>query len=290
MATSVLPPVIKAITTTTGAGSVGSRLSYASNTDVSMLNGMTAGVGLPNTGQDYYENPKPHEWTYGGGPKWQPARAGVMRNLRGTLKRQYSLYFIFNPNEITASFVYNYNNLPTTYSVGNESQFGAPNYTNAQSVSWSLLFDRTYDMMYGKHPDRNRGVLRDVAALYLLLGAFENSGGVPISPPLQVIFGQTDTGQLWGFTGFITALEIDFGIFRYDMIPSRCEVDLTMTAIQVAQKTPAPVTPYGTTGIATAAPAYQSINNILNQNFNNLQGPNKLSPNQEMVNPQVGPP
>lgn len=230
----------------------GGRLNDISSLDIT--NGMTAGYG-DNDG--HVDNPPAWPGTYGGNPKTQPVRIGVLRNLSGSLgvgKLQvYSLYFIFNPNQIVASFMTTPGQIPPAYlysatsagdianastGAGTAPAVTAPNLTNGQTISWSLIFDRTYDMIYDPNPDENRGVLRDVAALYNLMGTFQNQGGVPVSTPVQVVFAQTSSGQLWGFTGFISSVNITYGIFRHNMIPSRAEVDIQMTTTYISGQSP----------------------------------------------------
>jgi len=266
------------------------------NSQLSLANGMTAGVGVNGTSDSPYSNP-PLQLTsptgaavnpYGGDPNWPIQRVGVMRNIPGSLGGNPSgnsgsdvsyLYFIYNPNQIVASFTTNISSIPPMYLYGTDtsslvnggsnaispangslsalssSNASVPNLTSSQQVSWSLIFDRTYDMMYDTNPDENRGVLKDTAALYALMGTFDNSGAVPISTPVQVVFGQTGgqnafgqaaPGQLWGFTGYISSVNITYGIFRHNMIPSRCEIDLTMTCTYVAAQAPS------STGVGTS--------------------------------------
>jgi hypothetical protein len=233
---------------------------------------MTAGYGV-NDGNTY--NPLPQAGTYGGNPAWAPYRIGFIRNIPGALpgnnifgtQSVYALYFIFNPNQVVSQFQLNSGSTPplflygsggslssqqavsnvnTDYSTNNVTD--VPNLTQSQSVTWSLLFDRTYDMLYDTNPGENRGVLRDTAALYNMMGTFTNTGAVPISTPCQVVFGQTSSGQLWGFTGYISGVTITYGIFRANMIPSRAEVDLTLTCTYVAPATPATGGGTSTTG------------------------------------------
>jgi hypothetical protein len=220
---------------------------------------MTAGYG--DTGDlsknpSHTSNPPAYPGTYGGNPSAQPQRLGVIRNVPGVLgKQQIALYFIFNPNEIVVQFETSQSQIPYNYIYGvgpnNPGSLGSysgskaiPNITSAQSVSWSLIFDRTYDMLYtpnaNTNADVNRGVLRDTAALYNLMGTFEGNSGTPYSTPCRVIFGRNGgpSNNLFGFTGFISGVEITYGIFRNTMIPSRAEVDITMTAVYIAASTP----------------------------------------------------
>ena len=273
-----------------GASAQGTNAAFGTNfalggllndiSSLSIANGMTAGYG-DNDGN--IDNPAAWPGTYGGNPATSPNRIGVMRNLPNSLppgpntpEGVYSLYFIFNPNQIVAQFGINTGSLPSLYLYGSDSSTNissegtasnpgsltnssssfagsVPNLTNSQTISWSLIFDRTYDMLFDTNPDDNRGVLKDVAALYNIMGSFEGQSGVPISTPVQVVFAQTISGQLWGFTGYISSVTITYGIFRRNMIPSRCEVDLQMTTTYVASQSPAVTTPSSSPGASGAA-------------------------------------
>ena len=223
---------------------------------LNLAQGMTAGYG-DNDG--VISNPRLPTTSTTGAPinpygeysssVWPVQRQGLMRNMPGSLPNvpdpgYYTMYFLYNPNQITAMFSTNLSQTPASYLYGQTSNqqgqnapslaANVPNLTNGQTVSWSLMFDRTYDLLYQANPGSNRGVLKDVAALYNLMGTFESTGAVPISTPVQVMFGQTSDGEIWGFTGYITSINITYGIFRQNMIPSRCEIDLQMLATYVA--------------------------------------------------------
>jgi hypothetical protein len=176
---------------------------------------------------------------------WPISRIGLMRTVPGVFPDTYYMYFAYNPNQIQVSFATNTGQIPpaalysssqgwtgassSTPALG--SAASVPSFVGNQTVSWSLLFDRTYEMVYGDSPGTNRGVLKDVAALYNIMGGFVAGSGVPMSSPVEVVFGQTAEGDIWGFTGFVSSVNISYGIFRHDMIPSRCEIDLSLTAV-----------------------------------------------------------
>jgi hypothetical protein len=262
----------------------------ASAGDLSIANGMTAGYG-DNDGN--VSNPPAWPGTYGRWPG-QPQRIGVLRNLAGSAgggNAVYSLYFIFNPNQIVVNFATNPGQIPPSYlysgstpsslsdiatangGTGTASSATVPNFTNSQTVSWSLIFDRTYDMIFDTNPDENRGVLKDVAALYNLMGSFDGQAGVPVSTPCQVVFAETASSQLWGFTGFISVATITYGIFRHNMIPSRCEIDLQMTTVYTAatQPTLSSAQPLPVTGSNGNTVILPSGNAVPPQNL--VQGP-----------------
>jgi hypothetical protein len=229
---------------------------------LSLANGMTAGYGVNDGNVDNppmaVNAPSPLN-AYGDFTTsvWPVQRIGVLRNVPGqgplsagkgagqaAANTTYSLYFLFNPNEIQATFTINTGSLPAQYLYGTSNTAGyttdqsnaggtdlptsVASVTTSQLINWTLLFDRTYDMAYDQNPNFNRGVLKDVAALYNIMGTFSPGQGYPSSYPVQVAFGMTGSGQLWGFTGYISSVNITYGTFRHNMIPSRCSVDLSM--------------------------------------------------------------
>lgn len=228
-AMAAIPPAASNSSKTVG---VGKQLLPAALTGLTLMNGMTAGYGDMD---GHTSNPPAAKGSYGGNPKWAPKRIGLMRNSTASgLSQQYSLYFIFNPNQIQVGFTTTPGSNPANYYAADSA---VPGMANAQSVSWSLIFDRTYDLLYGDNHNgdggNSRGVLEDTAALYNIMGSYESGGGTPMSTLVEVAFAQEKSGQLWGFTGYITSVNITYGIFRYDMIPSHCEVDLTMTTTYI---------------------------------------------------------
>ncbi len=242
--------------------------------------GMTAGWGN-NDGQT--ANPSlPTNNTsgaainaYGGQPNWPISRVGLLRNVPGSLAETYTLYFLYNPNEVDVAFTVDQSQMPANYlfsqgvssgSSGFNSATTAAPITAAQTVSWTLLFDRTYDMLYDSNPDGNRGVLKDVGALYLLMGTFTSVGAVPMSTLCEVVFGQTDNGDIWGFTGFISGAQITYPIFRHNMIPSRAQVGLSMTALYVAATPPPGSTTSSAATSVSATTSTIGTTNIPNPN------------------------
>jgi hypothetical protein len=250
----VAAPINTGLTYTPFNGNNGGNTSADSLT---LLGGMTAGWG--NSGET--QNPSlPGSASngaainpYGGNPNWPVSRVGLLRNVPGSLSEQYTLNFLYNPGEVDVAFTVDQSAMPSNYlfGTGNNDSFNtttAP-ITAAQTVSWTLLFDRTYDMMYDPDPNGNRGVLKDIGALYLLMGTFVSNAAVPMSTLCEVVFGQTDNGDIWGFTGFISGASIAYPIFRHNMIPSRASVQLTMITTYVAAGPP----PGGTSGSGAAA-------------------------------------
>lgn len=218
---------------------------------LTLANGMTAGKGVRDGISDNLPFDKRIYGGITGSDKkngfpdltLNKYRVGVIRNLPGIFpnkNQNYRMWFMFNPTEITAAFATNTDALPPAYTFTSLGAAGSgvaavPNLVTSQTVSWSLFFDRTYEMRYGdsvygkkEEPSENRGVLTDVAALYNILGTFETVGATPLSSPVEVVFGQTAGGQIWGFTGYVSSVNLTYGVFRHDMMPSRVEVDLQM--------------------------------------------------------------
>jgi len=249
-------------------------------TALSLANGMTAGAGVLD-GQS--RNPSTYPGTIGGHHAWAPMRLGLMRNMPGSLpplangpsNGVYELGFMFNPNDISISFSTNSTAVPPTYLYGQSATTvqgvqtavsssaktlptTVANFANSQTISWSLLFDRTLDMYYSPTVDDSRGVLNDVAMLYNIMGTFESEGAVPVSTPVEVAFGQTASGQIWGFTGFINSVSVQYGNFRKNMLPSQCVIQLSMQCVYVAPQVPSANAPAPTTSSSSnsnSAPA-----------------------------------
>jgi hypothetical protein len=253
---------------------------------LTLANGMTAGYGV----QDGHSDNWPFDPRIFGQWRLQPTRVGFIRNVQSVSNDPtnpsglYTLYFMYNPNQISINWMTNPQQGSPLYLYGQDlssaattaSQAGStadsstvPSYATAQTVGWSLYFDRTYEMMYGENggaPQDDRGVLKDVAALYNLMGTFiaPNTGSaVPFSTPCEVVFGQNGAGQLFGFTGYISTLAITYGIFRHDMIPSRAEVDISLTATYVSSQVPAAGAPITASNTAAAVAASSPLLNSL---------------------------
>ena len=279
----------------TGAGytvgklpSAGSLPSYANNTtnpglfylQNNPLNtwGPTAGYGINGNGTKNPINRNPPYYgvnsngvgsPYGGNPSWAPNRVGVAQTLNADANGNfYQMFFLYNPNEVDVDFSFNSQLYPPSYTADGSGSISASwtagqnqsssvyNALQGSTISWTLFFDRTYDMMYsGQNPENNRGVLKDVAALYNLMGAFTDNG-IPQQTEIQVIFAQTEDGAVWGYNGYFTSVSVKYGIFRHNMIPSRCEVDITLTTTYTAPSVPssAPSTPITTFGLPLINP------------------------------------
>jgi Contractile injection system tube protein len=243
--------------------------AYLDGRGLTLNGGMTAGWGnndgntqnppLPGSPNGVGINP------WGGNPNYPISRVGVLRNVPGSgLPKEYAMNFLYNPGDVQVAFQMDPNAQPPNIVFGGGADpILAAGATTGQTVSWFMIFDRTYDMAYDSDPNGNRGVLKDVGALYLLMGAFASNGGTPMSTQCEVIFGQTDNGDIWGFTGYVSAASIDYAIFRHNMIPSRCQVNITLSATYVSASTPSDGGSGGTAAAVAPGQTSSAITNAL---------------------------
>lgn len=82
---------------------------------------------------------------------------------------RYRLHFLYNPSQITVSHSAAAANTPLP-SYNRPENIGVPIVGTGGNLSWSLLYDRTYEVNDPSHPAYDMGVLYDVAVLYGLVG------------------------------------------------------------------------------------------------------------------------
>jgi hypothetical protein len=210
--------------------------------------------------------------------------------------KTYEAVFEFNPTEIDLSYGFD----DSVSAVLNPSFIANPSATEGtqglmlnQSVSFTLLFDRTYEVWTGTNylksavarqraadlralehghlPPQYQtaipqalsqlansygpykfGVMWDVWAIERLVGIFgQYSGAPPSGPPAAAItnveFGVDHTGTTigdstllgggyaFGFTGWMTAFEVQYTRFDASMVPTRCAIGLTFEQIYSLQ-------------------------------------------------------
>ena len=162
-------------------------------------------------------------------------------------KYPYALRFLWNPSNITyalgtggqGDYLQQYQLKPDQASA---SRIG----TGSGAIGFKLLFDRTYEVAYGPNrgqPDlRNVGVYADIAFLERVMGAVApslDSRGAQIFQPAQIIpvnflfGGGSGLGGVVGlkYVGWINNATVTYTQFSENMIPQRCEVDLSVTQI-----------------------------------------------------------
>jgi hypothetical protein len=198
----------------------------------------------------------------------------VGTNQYGTLKRGFMVWeqaaagysapaqlnFLFNPSSVSADFYM------ADSSVGASLLFPTGfNSTNLrvplnQSVTWSLLFDRTYELWGGYDneglpqqsvgsDDNNPsvvGVMADIRQMYQFTGmniAYSTGNSQTTSPtstslagyqgimqliPSYVYFG--DVNNLW-FYGYISSWSFTVTHWTQYMVPMRCVINITFTML-----------------------------------------------------------
>lgn len=174
-------------------------------------------------------------------------------------KFPYACRFLFNPAVINVSYNVATGVTPPSELTPDQAKALAI-YPGATGIGFSLLFDRTYDVYYGPQAGgfdlREIGVYADIAALESVTGVRTNvtvagndnitlaSGdnssaivGNMLMIPAYVIFGGGNGGKsgkpLTGLTyiGYITSMNVSYGLFSENMVPTRAAVDIQMTQL-----------------------------------------------------------
>lgn len=129
--------------------------------------------------------------------------------------------FLYNPSSITVSYQANPNVLP--FATLDPSQIGQPTGNNGPTISFDILFDRTYEVGDGSM----LGVLTDILALERLCGISADSPVMALSP---VVIGFSSPQQFI-FKALLTSMEVQYTHFSQYMVPMRCGVSLTAQRI-----------------------------------------------------------
>lgn len=178
---------------------------------------------------------------------------------------QYSLQFLYNPSEVQVSHNTDVTStaalVPQAYR--NPLDSAKPNIPLNATVSFNLLFDRTYELwdsatrahsLYDWDDEPNlAGVKVDIAAVYRVVGILQpktqtvanphNSindpgtsqviirngapGPMPMTP-VQVYFGGSNSLT---YRGYVSALSIDVMHWSQLMVPMRCTIGITMSLL-----------------------------------------------------------
>lgn len=193
----------------------------------------------------------------------------------GTLKRGFMVWdkpLVGYSNLATVHFLYNPSTVEATYpiadaSVGAILQFPNPNdkadlrVPLQQTVTWSLLFDRTYELWGStnrtKHPGKNGndpsavGVLADVFQMQQFTGMLVNysPGNNPVVVPtntggsvanfaghqgiIQIVpcwvyFG---VKEALSFYGYIQEWDLQITHWSQDMVPMRCVININFNML-----------------------------------------------------------
>ena len=166
--------------------------------------------------------------------------------------------FLYNPTTITVNYALNPSSaLTTALAFKQKGLAAAPMAPMSQSISFSLLFDRTFELwnsytskgvpgkLSGVDNDimnpHARGVLTDVLALQQYTGQLANSqfqSGASSAPAVtstfqlqgiqEMMLGWVYFGGVYGafYYGYVSGLTVTYTHFTQFMVPMRCAVDV----------------------------------------------------------------
>jgi hypothetical protein len=196
----------------------------------------------------------------------------------GTLKRGFmiwekpltgfsglaTVHFLYNPSVVQASFPISDSTAQAILQFpnpGDKADLRVPLY---QTVSWSLLFDRTYELWGSVDEDRTVGrnnnnpravgVMADMYQMQQFTGmtvGYSNNGlqnapsnqtfaghqGIVQIVPCYVYFGKKEG---LSFYGYISEWDVQVTHWNQQMTPMRCVVDITFTMLPPPQNTSKP--------------------------------------------------
>jgi hypothetical protein len=184
--------------------------------------------------------------------------------------------FLYNPTTVTANYALNPSSALTAallFSQGGAGLKAAPMAPMSQSISFSLLFDRTFELWNhyttkgvpsnpnGVMDPHARGVLTDVLALQQYTGQLANSTfqdqgggsqaiGANNSPAMTSTFqlqgiqemtlGWVYFGGAYGafYYGYISGFTVTYTHWTQYMVPMRCAVDVGFVLMPLPVNTP----------------------------------------------------
>lgn len=150
---------------------------------------------------------------------------GNIRTLVGDVSRysKYALFFEFNPNEISFSYSANPNVLPQGSLDPSQTHTDIPMADSNTVMSFSLLFDRTYEVMNGSQV----GVLTDVRTLEHMTG-ITDAEPVMRQNPVAIHFG---TPVQFHYKALIQSFSVVYQHFSHAMVPMRAAVSVSATRL-----------------------------------------------------------
>jgi hypothetical protein len=209
-----------------------------------------------------------------------PANQLVRGGIADLTTKQFRCYFMMNPQQISMGSNIDTSNLTSPLQQDpSVMQMGSYWVTN-QTISFTIYFNRMYEVWQGgiKGPS-DIGCRWDIRALERLMGIFDaqtkggasvgvgnyGAGGYPpMTYPLQVVFGGSNSYQ---FQGTIAGMDYYYTLFSKDMIPIEAYADLQIMRIyQPSMSSPDLVN--ATYMTATTGKQY-AVNTIKASNFNN---------------------
>lgn len=171
------------------------------------------------------------------------------------------MHFLYNPSTVTANY-YMAPDSSVSASLLFPTAFDSTNLRVPlnQSVTWSLLFDRTYEL-WGQYDNKGKarqkvgqngnnpavvGVLADVKQMQQFTGmnvGYSSGTGTSPSPTAQQIFGHQgiiqlipsyvyfgDKNNLW-YYGYISEWDVTITHWTQFMVPMRCVINITFTML-----------------------------------------------------------
>lgn len=168
----------------------------------------------------------------------------------GLPANQYKVNFLYNPSTIAESRSLDLNNQIYPSYARNPDDPGQHKTGLNATVSFSLLFDRTYELWDSSYVGTDAGtygVMVDVNAFYNLLNINQVNVNSPVSLatsefaaqnkfalivqgtmsaiPIDLYFGYQSAGALKYF-GYVTEFDITYTHFTQKMVPQRCAINV----------------------------------------------------------------
>lgn len=193
------------------------------------------------------------------GPQASQLARGYIVQDKGLGKTQYSVRFLYNPSVVQVSHSTDVANGPVTpQNYRNPLDKGDWNVPLAATVSFNVLFDRTYEL-WKKSGAKNSndytegsgeaGVRVDVEALYRVVGIYQpvavqppttspsttpanlysngDPGPMPLTPVTVYFGGPTSLS----YRGYISGIDVQWTHFSQLMVPMRCTIGISMDLI-----------------------------------------------------------
>lgn len=196
------------------------------------------------------------------------SNAGTAAGLASIQNYPFACRFMFNPPDVSVGYGINNDILP--YEQMTTAQLQAKSfYPGMTTISFSLLFDRTYEVAYGTPGaylgDLSKiGVYADIAALESVVGVrslaaktasytLDTSGnpvasgaaktittksssgkdliGNMVLTPVYIIFGGGQDNAGLSFAAYITSMQVSYALFSQNMIPTRASVQIGATQL-----------------------------------------------------------
>jgi hypothetical protein len=177
---------------------------------------------------------------------YAPGTAGM-----GRQGGQFACFFMMNPASISVDCAFDPSVAPPS-TVDPKALASVPYWMQNQTISWSIIFNRQYEVWEGgvKNPwtggpgPSDVGVRWDIRALERLMGMYDfntdkvfgksagwgvgtyGPGSMPPSAiPIQVVFGGPNSYQ---FQGSIASFDYTYTMFDINMIPVEAQVDISV--------------------------------------------------------------